>query len=147
MGMRGQEWQLSQKVLPGLERVTHYDPALGRLPASPCQQGIHGDLGIWSSQSLSCNLERQPPAPGPNPWRLYCIIPDSTPGCNWLKIEVNIPRAQVFWSLSPLSQLIQAIDSNQRSTFRVIIQGWCIYFSSVFEPSGSGSICIKMDIL
>lgn len=72
-------------------------------PASPCQQGIHGDLGIWSSQSLSCNLERQPPAPSPNPWRLYHIIPDSTPGCSWLKIEVSIPWAQVFWSLSPWS--------------------------------------------
>ena len=33
MGMKGQEWQLSQKALPGQERVTHYDPALGRLPS------------------------------------------------------------------------------------------------------------------
>lgn len=26
-------------------------------PASPGCQGMHGDLGIWSSQSLSCRLE------------------------------------------------------------------------------------------
>lgn len=89
--MQGQEWQLSQKALPGQERVTHYDPALGRLPSESLSTGHPWRPGYLELPEFELQSGEATPAPGPNPWRLYHIISGSTPGCSWLKIEVSIP--------------------------------------------------------
>lgn len=66
LGKQGWGWQSDWKTLPGQTGTSGTQPRgapLGLCPASPGHQGISGDLGVWSSQSVSCRLETQPPPP------------------------------------------------------------------------------------
>ena len=67
MGMRGQEWQLSQKALPGQERVTHYDPALGRLPSETLSTGHPWRPGYLELPEFELQSGEATPCPRPQP--------------------------------------------------------------------------------